>query len=97
MPLLETLTAQIAPEADVRDWLLRSWLVAPAADRRPAPRRAGRGRRRPPRPRAAVPRLAPGRVDRLGPPALPRVARRDWHWIAARGCVDDPGHAAKGW
>jgi hypothetical protein len=24
--LLETLTAQIAPEADVRNWLLRSWL-----------------------------------------------------------------------
>jgi hypothetical protein len=29
MPLLETLAAQIAPEADVRAWLLRSWL-APA-------------------------------------------------------------------
>jgi len=26
MPLLETLAAQIAPEADVRAWLLRSWL-----------------------------------------------------------------------
>lgn len=29
MPLLETLAAQIAPEADVRAWLLRSWLAPP--------------------------------------------------------------------
>jgi hypothetical protein len=27
MPLIETLAAQLAPEADVRAWLLRSWLV----------------------------------------------------------------------
>ena len=27
--LLETLTAEIAPEADVRNWLLRSWLAPP--------------------------------------------------------------------
>jgi hypothetical protein len=27
--LLETLTTQVAPEADVRNWLLRSWLAQP--------------------------------------------------------------------
>jgi hypothetical protein len=27
MPLLETLAAQVAPDADVRAWLLRSWLA----------------------------------------------------------------------
>ncbi|MBY0396343.1 MAG: hypothetical protein K2X91_07720, partial [Thermoleophilia bacterium] len=27
MPLLETLAAQVAPEADARGWLLRSWLA----------------------------------------------------------------------
>jgi hypothetical protein len=29
MPLLETLAAQLAPDADVRAWLLRSWLSPP--------------------------------------------------------------------
>ena len=29
MPLLETLAAEIAPEPDVRAWLLRSWLSPP--------------------------------------------------------------------
>ena len=30
MALLDTLAAEIAPEADVRSWLLRSWLRTPA-------------------------------------------------------------------
>src|SRR5262245_41826585 len=40
---------------------------APAADRPPGPRRAGPRGRWPPFPRAEIPRMAPRRVDRLGP------------------------------
>ena len=69
--LLEALSREITPDHDARAWLLRSWdgpegpidgagsATSPRADRRPA------------RPRAPLPRLAPRRVDRLGPPALP--------------------------
>ena len=92
-PLLETLAEQIAPDPEARAWLAAELVAAEAAGRRRLARRAGRRGRRPARPRAAVPGLAPGRVDGLGPPALP-AGRPGGGGLRRR---HDPGRRSKTW
>ena len=69
--LPETLASQLAPDADVRVWLLQSWLrPTRLIDGAWLEQVAGAGWWGRTRWRAPVPRLAPGRVEGVGPPAL---------------------------
>ncbi len=69
--LVETLLEQVAPDPESRAWLVESW----SKPKRPIDgallAEIAGGGRWPAGPRASVPGLAPGRVDRLDPPALP--------------------------